>query len=54
MYTVSDHPLPPAKCRQTINVSAGKQLIANKTCSAAIHRPWTHLMIAKQMQRASY
>ena len=51
MHTPDD-PMPPGKYRQT-RTHPGT-INAVKTCSAALHGTWTHLMIANQIQRASY
>ena len=50
MHTPDD-PAPTAKPRQTC--THPRTVNAVKTCSAAIHGPWTHLVIPNQMQRAS-
>ena len=50
MHTPDD-PTPTAKSRQTSTHPGTNYAI--ETCNAAIHGPWTHLMIANQIQRAS-
>ena len=49
MHTPDD-PTPTAKCRQTCTHPG--TIRATQTCTAAIHGPRTHLMIANQIQRA--
>ena len=48
MHTPDD-PMPTAKHRQTCTHPG--TINAIKTCCAAIHGTWTHLMIASQMKR---
>ena len=50
MHTPDD-PTPTAKCRQTCTHPGS--VSATWTQNTAIHGPWTHLMIANQIQRAS-
>ena len=50
MHTPDD-PKPTAKSRQTCTHPG--TVSATQTCNAAIHGPWTHLMTANQIQRAS-
>ena len=47
MHTPDD-PTPAAKRRPTYTHPG--TVSATQTCSAAIHGPWTHLMIANQIQ----
>ena len=46
-----DDPTSTAKRRQTCTRLG--TISATQTCNAAIHGPWTHLMIENQIQRAS-
>ena len=47
-----DNPTPTSKRRQTC--THPRTVNATKTCNTAMHGPWTHLMTANQMQRASW
>ena len=50
MHTPDD-PAPTAKRRQTCTQPG--TISATQTCSAVVPGPWTHLMIANQIQIAS-
>ena len=50
-YTRQSNPTPTAKRRQTC--TNPRTVNANKTCNAMVHGPWTHHIIANQMQRTS-
>ena len=50
MHTPDD-PTSTAKRRQTCTHPG--TISATRTCNAAIHGPWKHLMIANQIQKAT-